>query len=71
MNKPLNLAAPVINPNAEKVLAKRYYRKDENGECTEDAAGLFWRVASAIAAREAQYEASPEVQKPWPGPSTR
>ncbi len=59
MNKPLNLAAPVINPNAEKVLAKRYYRKDENGECTEDAAGLFWRVASAIAAREAQYEASP------------
>ena len=30
MNMPLNLTPPAINPNAEKVLSKRYYRKDEN-----------------------------------------
>ena len=59
MNMPLNLTPPVINPNAEKVLSKRYYRKDENGQCVEDATGLFWRVASSIAAEEAKYEQSP------------
>ena len=32
MNMPLNLTPPAINPNAEKVLSKRYYRKDENGK---------------------------------------
>ena len=59
MNMPLNLTPPVINPNAEKVLSKRYYRKDENGQCVEDATGLFWRVASSVAAEEAKYEQSP------------
>ena len=59
MNKPLNLTPPVVNPNAEKVLSKRYYRKDENGQCVEDATGLFWRVASSVAAEEAKYEQSP------------
>ncbi|MFR1533600.1 MAG: ribonucleotide reductase N-terminal alpha domain-containing protein, partial [Bilophila wadsworthia] len=56
---PLNLTPPAINPNAEKVLSKRYYRKDENGQCVEDATGLFWRVASSVAAEEAKYEQSP------------
>ena len=59
MNKPLNLTPPVVNPNAEKVLSKRYYRKDENGRCVEDATGLFWRVASSVAAEEAKYGQSP------------
>ena len=59
MNMPLNLTPLVINPNAEKVLSKRYYRKDENGQCVEDATGLFWRVASSVAAEEAKYEQSP------------
>lgn len=59
MNMPLNLTPPAINPNAEKVLSKRYYRKDENGQCVEDATGLFWRVASSVAAEEAKYEQSP------------
>ena len=51
---PPNLTPPVVNPNAEKVLSKRYYKKDENGVCIEDATGLFWRVASSVAAQEAQ-----------------
>lgn len=59
MNKPLHLSAPIVNPNAEKVLCKRYYRKDENGVPIEDAAELFWRVASAVAAGETLYEKSP------------
>ena len=59
MNKPLNLTPPVVNPNAEKVLSKRYYRKDENGRCVEDATELFWRVASSVAAEEAKYGQSP------------
>lgn len=56
---PLNLTPPVVNPNAEKVLSKRYYKKDENGACIEDATGLFWRVASSVAAQETLYEQSP------------
>ena len=55
---PPNLTPPVTGPNAEKVLAKRYYRKNENGECIENAEMLFWRVASAIAAEESKYERS-------------
>ena len=43
MNMPLNLTPPVINPNAEKVLSKRYYRKDENVQVVEYATGLSWR----------------------------
>ena len=56
---PSALPAPELNPNAEIVLAKRYYKKDEEGNCIEDGRLLFWRVASAIAAEEAKYEKSP------------
>jgi len=47
-----------VNDNAKTVLAKRYYRKDENGNPLEDATSMFWRVASAIAAEEGKYEKS-------------
>jgi len=48
-----------LTPNAEVVLAARYLRKDDQGRPIEDAAGLFWRVASAVAAEEAKYPKSP------------
>lgn len=56
---PLDLPEVNLNNNARVVLAKRYFRKGPNGECIEDARGLFWRVSSAIAAEEQKYPASP------------
>ncbi|MBQ4133570.1 MAG: vitamin B12-dependent ribonucleotide reductase [Desulfovibrionaceae bacterium] len=56
---PSKLEKVEINPNAEIVLSKRYYKKDENGNFTESGRELFWRVASAIAAEEDKYEKSP------------
>ena len=43
---------PELEDNAESVLQERYYLKDENGRATEDASGLFYRVANAIAKPE-------------------
>ena len=43
---------PELEDNAESVLQERYYLKDENGKATEDASGLFYRVATAIARPE-------------------
>ncbi len=57
-NPPAKFPAPVLSANAEIVLAKRYYRKDEHGAPLEDAAGLFRRVAATVAAEEAEYPAS-------------
>ncbi|MDR3074135.1 MAG: vitamin B12-dependent ribonucleotide reductase [Deltaproteobacteria bacterium] len=48
----------VLNPNARIVLEKRYYLKDGDGKTMEDADGLFWRVASSIAAEEKKYAES-------------
>jgi len=56
---PADLPEAAINPNAQVVLAKRYLQKGPDGMPMEDARGLFWRVASAIAAVEANYEKSP------------
>lgn len=57
---PLNLTPPVVNSNVEKVLSKRYYCKDKNGQRVEGATGLFWRVASSVTVGEARYK-----QLPW------
>lgn len=57
LNMP-TLPSLVLNPNAEIVLSKRYYRKDEEGKPVEDARVMFWRVAASIAAEEARYDAS-------------
>lgn len=53
---PTDITALEVNDNAEIVLARRYYRKDLDGNPTEDATMLFWRVAFAIAAEESKYE---------------
>ena len=53
---PEGIESVIVNENAETVLARRYYRKDTDGNPTEDATALFWRVAFAIAAEEAKYE---------------
>jgi len=47
-----------LSQNAETVLNRRYYKRDENGKVYEDARTLFWRVASAIASEESKYSAS-------------
>ena len=55
LKRPSKLPAVVLNPNAEVVLTKRYFRKDMDGKLLEDATALFWRVASAIAFEESKY----------------
>ena len=45
--------------NAETVLNRRYYKRDENGMVYEDGRALFWRVAAAIASEEGKYSSSP------------
>lgn len=58
MKKPSSLPAITVNPNAEIVLKKRYYRKGPQGETLEDAQSMFWRVASSIASEESKYKKS-------------
>ena len=49
------MAISEISSNAQKVLEKRYLAKDASGLATEDIAGMFRRVAHAIAAADAAY----------------
>ncbi|WP_300156726.1 vitamin B12-dependent ribonucleotide reductase [Solidesulfovibrio sp.] len=56
---PADLPEAEVNANAQVVLTKRYLQKDPDGAPVEDVRGLFWRVASAIAAEEAKYDKSP------------
>lgn len=49
-----------LSKNAEVILEKRYFVKDDDGKPLEDAAGLFNRVSSAIAKGE-----SPANQPYW------
>jgi len=55
---PPTLKQVKVNKNAETVLKKRYYRKDGEGNPTENATTMFWRVAAAIAQEETKYEKS-------------
>jgi len=52
---------PQISDNAKIVLAKRYLLKNDQGEIIEDAAGMFLRVAKAIASVEPQYKTDGDV----------
>ena len=47
---------PKLSENAVKVLERRYFAKDEWGRLTEDAEGMFRRVAKAVAAADARYD---------------
>ena len=49
----------MLSKNALRVLEKRYLARDEQGKTTEDAEGLFRRIARAIA--EAEREFDPEA----------
>ena len=49
----------MISEQAATILQHRYYLKDLEGIPTEDAEGLFRRVAKAIASVETQYETLP------------
>ena len=62
VNPPADLAAPMLSENAEKVLARRYLKKDpKTSEPCETPAQLFWRVASHIAKPEIHFPGgSPE-----------
>lgn len=56
---PAKLEKVRLNPNAEIVLEKRYFKKDANGSSLEGGRELFWRVAAAIASEESKYPSSP------------
>ncbi len=62
LEMPSDLAPPSISSNTEVVLKKRYYKYDAASGRMENAQELFWRVASAIAEEETQYEKS--IYKP-------
>jgi len=51
---------PMLAENALRVLERRYLKKDDQGQVAETPAELFWRVAEAIAAVDANYGAGPE-----------
>lgn len=44
-----------LSENSRKVLARRYLRKDEEGNFLESPAGMFYRIASHVAAVEAEH----------------
>ncbi|MBI4218931.1 MAG: ribonucleotide-diphosphate reductase subunit alpha, partial [Chloroflexi bacterium] len=54
-NKRSKFEPAQISDNAMVVLNKRYLRKNEKGEVTEDPQGMFRRVANALASVEKQY----------------
>ncbi len=56
---PADLPEAPVNANAQVVLTKRYLQKGPDDAPLEDARGLFWRVAAAIAAEEVRYDKSP------------
>ncbi len=58
LSMPTDLENTHLQANAELVLQKRYYIKDENGAPAEDAKALFWRVASTMALEENKYPES-------------
>lgn len=52
-----------LSENARKVLERRYFAKDEQGNLLEDAQGMFRRVARAIAGAEEKFGGPENVDK--------
>jgi ribonucleoside-diphosphate reductase alpha chain len=52
-----DLPEPTLTDNARTVLARRYLKKDADGQPTEEPREMFWRVARVIAAEDASYGA--------------
>lgn len=52
----------MLSENAIKILEKRYFMKDENGNCIEDAEGMFRRVARAVAQADKDYLTIEELE---------
>ncbi len=55
---PEDIPAVELTENARIVLAKRYLKKDADGQPTEEPKTMFWRVARTIAQIDADYGAS-------------
>lgn len=53
---------PQIYENALKILAKRYFRKDDNGNVVENIDGMFKRVAEFVAGAEDKF-GRPELKQ--------
>ena len=47
-----------LSQNARIVLEKRYLKKDQSGQPTEQPEDMFWRVASSVAEADKRYGAS-------------
>jgi ribonucleoside-diphosphate reductase alpha chain len=55
---PEDLPRAALTDNARLVLARRYLKKDADGNPTEEPETMFWRVAKTIADVDADYGAS-------------
>ncbi len=55
---PDDLSPAQLSENARTVLARRYLKKDEQGEPVEEPETMFWRVAKVLAEEDKKYGAS-------------
>ncbi|HUU54346.1 MAG TPA: vitamin B12-dependent ribonucleotide reductase [Armatimonadota bacterium] len=59
---PHDLPLPHFAENALTVLQKRYLRKNEEGNPTEEPWEMFWRVARDVASASARYDPAADVE---------